>query len=99
MFYNCNNLTSIPHCNVSKVTNLEGMFAYCYSLKSILMYGMKVKFDISASTQFEQSDLVTILNNLGTVTSNTTLTMGSTNLAKLTNEDKAIATAKGWTLA
>lgn len=28
-----------------------------------------------------------------------TLTLGATNLAKLTDEDKAIATAKNWTLA
>jgi hypothetical protein len=27
------------------------------------------------------------------------VTMGSTNLAKLTDEEKAIATNKGWTLA
>jgi hypothetical protein len=28
-----------------------------------------------------------------------TLTLGSTNLAKLTDAEKAIATEKGWTLA
>ena len=63
------------------------------------MTGMKVSFDISASIEFERADLVTILNNLATVTTTQTLTMGSTNLAKLTDEDKAIATNKGWTLA
>ena len=62
------------------------------------MTGMKTRFDISASTKFERTDLVTILNNLATVTSAQTLTMGSTNLAKLTSSDKAIATNKGWTL-
>ena len=63
------------------------------------MYGMKVNFYISASTKFTREALVEILNNLATVTSTQTLTMGSTNLAKLTDEDKAIATGKGWTLA
>ena len=63
------------------------------------MTGMKANFDISASTNFEESDLVTILNNLATVTTTQTLKMGATNLAKLTDEDKAIATNKGWTLA
>lgn len=33
------------------------------------------------------------------VTTTHTLTLGSTNLAKLTDEEKAIATEKGWTLA
>ena len=99
MFVSCPKLITIPELNVSSVTNMSNTFKGCTSLKSILMTGMKVSFDISASTKFEQSDLVTILNNLATVTSTQTLTMGSTNLAKLTDEDKAIATNKGWTLA
>ena len=77
---------------------MSSMFTGCGSLKSILMYGMKVSFNISGPS-FEKSALVTILNNLAPVTSTQTLTMGSTNLAKLTDEEKAIATNKGWTLA
>ena len=98
MFYSCYLLTTIPQFDVSKVTSMSDMFRYCRSLKSILMTGMKVNFDISASTLFEESDLVTILNNLATVTQTRTLTMGATNLAKLTDAEKAIATNKGWTL-
>lgn len=98
-FRKCPQLTTIPAYDVSNVTNLYAVFNGCSKLKSILMYGMKVSFDISSSTKFEQSDLVTILNNLATVTTTQTLTIGSTNLAKLTDEDKAIATNKGWTLA
>lgn len=95
----CESLTVIPAIDVSKVSNTYGMFSYCSNLKSILMTGMKESFDISASKKFERTDLVTILNNLATVTTTKTLTMGATNLAKLTDEDKAIATNKGWTLA
>ena len=83
MFGNCYTLTTIPQLNTSKVTNMNSMFKNCLQLKSILMYGMKVKFDISASTLFEASDLVTILSNCQVLTSSQTLTMGSTNLAKL----------------
>ena len=99
MFQNCSKLITIPQLDVSNVTNMNNMFGGCSSLKSILMTGMKISFNISASTQFDESDLVTILNNLATVTSTKTLTMGSTNLAKLTDDEKAIATNKGWTLA
>lgn len=99
MFAFCEQLTTIPALDVSNVITASYMFNKCYKLKSILMTGMQVNFDISASTQFEESDLVTILNNLATVTSTQTLTMGATNLAKLTDEEKAIATNKGWTLA
>lgn len=62
------------------------------------MTGMKVSFSISASTKFTREALVEIIGNLATVTSTKTLTMGSTNLAKLTDDDKAVATGKGWTL-
>ena len=99
IFYNCASLTTIPDLDVSNVKYATNSFNGCMNLKSILMTGMKVKFNISASTQFEESDLVTILNNLATVTTTQTLTMGATNLAKLTDEEKAIATNKGWTLA
>lgn len=99
MFSYCKLITTIPQLDVSNVTNMDSIFSGCESIKSILMYGMKVSFSISASTKFEESDLVTILNNLATVTSTRTLTMGSTNLAKLTDAEKAIATNKGWTLA
>ncbi len=99
MLYNCSNLTSIPQLDTSKVMDMNSMFYNCYNLEEIHMTGMKVKFNISSSTKFTESALVEILNNLATVTSTQTLTMGSTNLAKLTDAEKAIATNKGWTLA
>ena len=102
MFSNCTSLTTVPALNADKVTMtnyLQNIFSGCTNLKSILMTNIGVNLNISASTQFERSDLLVILNNLKTVTSSKTLTMGATNLAKLTEEDKAIATNKGWTLA
>ena len=95
MFAGCRVLTTVPALDVSNVTETFNMFEGCTNLKSILMTNIGANLDISASTQFERTDLVTILNNLKTVTSATTLTMGATNLAKLTEEDKAIATNKG----
>lgn len=97
-FAMCSKLTNIPNLDVSNVTTFNSTFSQCSSLKTILMHGMKVSFDISVSNRFEKSDLVTILNNLAVVTKNQTLKMGTTNLAKLTDEEKAIATNKGWTL-
>ena len=45
--------------------------------------------------------MVAMFNSLKDLTGDTakTLTLGSTNLAKLTAEQKAIATNKNWTLA
>lgn len=99
MFWNCHDLQTVPAFDCSNVTNMNNIFASCRSLKSVLMTGMKVSFDISTSTLFERADLLIILNNLATVTTTKTLKMGATNLAKLTDEDKLIATNKGWTLA
>ena len=99
IFSGCQALISIPAWDVSKVTNFVDAFKDCYNLESIEMTGMKVSFNISSSTKFTREALVVILNNLATVSTSQTLTMGETNLAKLTEEDKAIATNKGWTLA
>jgi hypothetical protein len=56
----------------------------------------------SASKNLTHDSLINILEHLkdyaGSGTTYT-LTLGSTNLAKLTDAEKAIATQKGWTLA
>ena len=95
MFVNCYVLTTVPALDVSNVTKMNMMFQECSKLKSVLMTNIGANLDIKASTQFEREDLLVILNNLKTVTSATTLTMGTTNLGKLTDEDKAIAINKG----
>lgn len=84
---------------VLKAIDMENVFSGCTSLEKIHMYNIKVSISIASSTKFTREALVEILNNLATVTTSPTLTMGSTNLAKLTDEDKAIATGKGWKLA
>lgn len=58
--------------------------------------------NISSATGLTRENIVNhILAKLGDNTGQSalTLTLGATNLAKLTDEDKAIATAKNWTLA
>ena len=102
MFNYCSSLTSVPQLDTSKVIEFSFIFNNCISLETIHMFNMKVNFDISSSTKFTREALVEIINNCYDVTTlNKTakLTMGSTNLAKLTDEDKLIATNKGWTLA
>jgi len=94
----CADLTVIPALDFSNVTNFFNTFDYCNNLEEFHAYGMKTSFDIHYSTKFTESALVEVLNNLATVQTSQTLTLGSTNLAKLTEDEKAIATNKGWSL-
>lgn len=54
---------------------------------------------LSASSQWTADTMVKLFTKLGTTTNAITLTFGSTNLDKLTADQKAIATNKGYTLA
>lgn len=100
MFYYCVDLTSVPRFDVSNVMYMGFMFSGCENLEAIHMININSNLNISSSTKFTREALLEIIGNLKAQASgNKTLTMGSTNLAKLTDEDKAIATNKGWTLA
>ena len=99
MFFGCDVLTSVPEIDVSKATNMSFMFYGCDHLEEIHMINIGVDLDIHFSTLFTREALLEIIGNLKTVTSTKKLKMGETNLAKLTDEDKAIATNKGWSLA
>lgn len=99
MFYNCYELTSIPRLNASKATNMNYMFSNCRKLTSIGMYGFTRSVDI-ADTALGHDALVAFLNQAGTAyNSSQRIEMGSAKLALLSDEEKAIATNKGWTLA
>ena len=56
-------------------------------------------YSMANCPKWEYGSIMKFINNLPTITTTYTLTLGSTNLAKLTDEDKKIATDKGWTLA
>ena len=98
-FANMPNLTEIGAFDVSQVSNFDQWLSGCTKLKSIHCTHFKISFNISVSTAFEEADLVEIISNLDEVTTTQTLTMGATNLAKLTDAEKQVATDKGWVLA
>ena len=100
MFYKCKSLTSIPELDASNVTTFNSMtFEGCTSLTSIGLYGFTRSIDIS-KTALEHDAIVAFLNQAGTAyNSSQTITIGSAKLALLSDEEKAIATNKGWQLA
>ncbi len=63
----------------------------------------KYKLDLSSSVNFTHESLINVINNLYDIATKgcnaQQLVLGSSNLAKLTSEEIAIATAKGWTIS
>ena len=59
--------------------------------------GWQHSTSFSNDKKLSRESLLSILNNLSVV-SGETLTLGSVNLAKLTDDDIAIATNKGWSV-
>lgn len=95
----CSKLASIPRLNVSKVTTFSQAFESLSKVTSIGMYGFTCSINIS-DTALEHDALVAFLNQAGTARdSSQRIYIGSTKLALLSDEEKAIATNKGWTLA
>ena len=99
-FCKCSSLTSIPQLNVSKINrDMSSTFERCTSLTSIGIYGFTRSIDIS-QTALGHDALVAFLNQAGTAyNSSQKITLGSAKLALLSDEEKAIATNKGWQLA
>lgn len=98
-FNHCQNLDELPAVNCAHANGLYTAFVSCTSLKRLGFYNISNNIYLGDSTMMTREALLEVLNNLATVTETMQCTLGSTNLAKLTDEDKAIATNKGWTLA
>lgn len=106
MFYTCSGLTSLDLSgwDMSKVTDMNLMFSYCISLTDLNMDGATLpdidltRISLYTCTALTTNSLVSILNALPITTNGYALTIGSTNLAKLTDEQVVIAINKGWTI-
>lgn len=101
MFSRCSYLTTIPEMDVSKVDLMDSMCRSCSSLTDLGGFiGLKCDLDLSSSSNLTHESLMNVINKAADVTTSpATLRLGRTNLAKLSDEEKAIATGKGWTLA
>ena len=92
-------LKVIPAWDFSNVTSFSGSWGYCTALSEFHAYGMKVSFDLHYSALTHDA-ILEVFNNLSSgVAEGTTLTLGSDKLALMSDDEKAIATEKGWTLA
>lgn len=87
-----------------KLTNLGGLenLGMAYDTTKTANDG-KYKLDLSYSSKLTHDSLMNIINNLYDIKNKgcnvQQVVLGSTNLAKLTSEEIAIATNKGWTVS
>ena len=104
-FYNATKLKTIRKIIVSEATKYNStVFGYCDSLENMEIEGTigQNGFNVSQSAKLTHDSLMSIINalkNYADSGTTYTVTLGATNLAKLTDAEKAIATQKGWTLA
>ena len=93
-------ITKTPKWNLNKVAGTWNALYGCQRLTSIRFYNLGVTINLSTCSSMTRDRLVDFFTNgIKTVTTTQTITLGSTLLAKLTDEDKKLATDKGWTLA
>lgn len=98
-WYSCSSLTSLPALDLHNGTNFDYAWGSCSSLTTLGGFGaIKENFDLSSCTKLTVESLMNVIDQAATVTGKT-MKLGSDNLAKLSDEQKAVATSKGWTLA
>lgn len=106
MFYNCDNLKSINMSgwNTSKVKDMSYMFNGLYKIETINCNGLQLPdidmsdIGLDSATKLTVDSIVGLLNALPTTTNSYSFQIGQTNINKLSEEQKAIAINKGWTL-
>ena len=105
---NCPELEEVIIESADVSTDYSSNFTLSNSpkLKKLIWKGLhhsnntgSLSINLSGCTLLTEEALVEFFNSLGTNKYAATITLGSTLLSKLTDEDKAIATNKGWTLA
>lgn len=104
MFYGCEMQKLELICGASTSFS-SSTLSSCTNLTELMLEGVLKTNGLNVSSlKLTHDSLISIINTLydySTYTGTTTwkVTLGSTNLANLTDAEKAIATEKGWTLA
>ena len=106
MFGWCLNLKSlnISNWNMSKVTNVYQMFDATSLIETIVCDGLQLPdidlsyISLNSCSKLTVESLVGLLNALPQSTHNYSLQIGQTNIDKLSEGQKSIATNKGWKL-
>ena len=107
MFSMCYKLNNLPLLDFTNVTNAPNFLGYNWDTNMSItnlagFHNLRINFDVSNCINLTAEILMNIINealDLSVGGLMCTLTLGSTNVEKLTEEQIAIATSKGWTIA
>lgn len=102
MFKNCENLVTVHGIlNCDKASNTNSFILGCVNLETIYIKNFNTPRNniFSDCVKLSHESLVYWINNLKQSDTVKTITFGSINLAKLTEEEIAVATEKNWTLS
>ena len=97
-------MTSLTDLDASGITlaNTTDVFNFAYQSTNLTNFvSFKNISTVVTATYLNNltvNSIMSIINNLATVTTTQTLQLGATNLAKLTEDQVAIAVNKGWTV-
>ena len=98
MFDGCSKLETIPLLDTSNVAYSDNMFRACYKLANIGGFqGLKVSISMNYSYYITRESMLNIFNTIGEARE--TITIRKDVADRLTDEDIAIATNKGWTIS
>lgn len=100
MFTGCESLETVPMLDATNVEDdMSGVFYLCHNLVNFGGFkNLKKDLWLFSSNKLSHESLMNVINNLAVVNEPTKLELGSTNLSKLTDDEIAIATNKGWTV-
>ena len=101
MFGGCLSLTTVPQFNIANVTSMGAMFVSCQSLTTLGgLTGLKIDLNLSYSSKLTVDSVMNVITNAADMTTNPkTLTLHADVFKKLSQEQIATATAKGWNIA
>lgn len=100
----CSKLAELPQLDLHNGSSIRDAWIGCSSLTTLGGFGaIKENFSLSDSPNLTVESLMNVINQAADLNilgiTGKTMTLGSTNLAKLSDAQKAVATNKGWSLA
>ena len=105
-FSDCQKLETIEGIDLTSATTVDSLFYNCKALTNLTINGTISinNLDLTYCTLLTHESLMSVINALVDKTTDTSGTvwkikLGSTNLAKLTDDEKLIIENKGWTYA